>query len=327
MASVSQYYGNKGTSVKDWQKKLNAMGAGLNVDGVWGDKTEAAYQSLVGSSGAGVNSASSGTSVQYVTPNVMSDEQLRQIAGLTGKESYELQLSQLNSQYERDKAELEKKRSRVESDYGDTAAAIESAYDVRRDELSNQALARGMGRSSYALDMQDRSYDQEQAALLVALQDKQRQIEDIDDSLATLSAVLAEGTDKLSRDRLDSIEAMVSKLKYEQSKAVLEAQKYNNDLQLKLAQLQQSSASKSSGSSGSSKSTKSDTQVINEWKRLTDAGKISYFNQNSETLRRNNYQLYQDMKRQYDTLVKQVTNNQNEQYGNGNWSGIYGSGR
>lgn len=49
----SQYYGTQGQTVKDWQTKLNSLGITdangkkLAVDGIWGSKTESAYQKFL----------------------------------------------------------------------------------------------------------------------------------------------------------------------------------------------------------------------------------------------------------------------------------------
>lgn len=50
----STYYGLRGNEALEWQKKLNALGAGLKEDGIWGAKTEAAYQKY-GSQLGGMN--------------------------------------------------------------------------------------------------------------------------------------------------------------------------------------------------------------------------------------------------------------------------------
>ena len=40
----SQYYNTRGDTAKMYQAYLNTQGEKLNVDGIWGKKTEAAYQ-------------------------------------------------------------------------------------------------------------------------------------------------------------------------------------------------------------------------------------------------------------------------------------------
>ena len=42
-----------GSDVAEMQRQLNAMGAGLDVDGVWGPKTQAAYEQYMGGSAGG----------------------------------------------------------------------------------------------------------------------------------------------------------------------------------------------------------------------------------------------------------------------------------
>lgn len=43
-STTSQYYGQRGDATKDAQTYLNTQGSNLAVDGIWGPKTEAAYQ-------------------------------------------------------------------------------------------------------------------------------------------------------------------------------------------------------------------------------------------------------------------------------------------
>ena len=45
-----------GSDVAEMQRQLNAMGAGLDVDGVWGPKTQAAYEKYYGGGGSGSGS-------------------------------------------------------------------------------------------------------------------------------------------------------------------------------------------------------------------------------------------------------------------------------
>lgn len=282
------------------------------------------------------------TKVKFMEVDELSEEQLRKIAELSGRESHELALSQLKSGYDRNAAANAKSKSRVESDYGYTAAAIEDAFGVKREELADYALSRGMGRSSYALDMQEKTYEDERSNVLSALREKQRRIEDLDDELETLTAVLAEGGDKLSRSRLDAIDGMVVKLKSEQDKAVRDAIQYNNTLMLELerlsieqqklaAQLEaQNAKSSSKGGSGGSGGSDGDADynaaIMRRWYELTDAGKIRYFSQNSANIRLNSYPLYQDLKRQYDEL-KKTTVSMNPSYGNGTNNSYYTGGR
>ena len=53
-----------GSDVLAIQKQLNAMGAGLVEDGIWGPKTQAAYERLMGGGGGG-NTGSTGSRASY----------------------------------------------------------------------------------------------------------------------------------------------------------------------------------------------------------------------------------------------------------------------
>ena len=43
----SAYYGSRGDAVKQIQRDLNAQGANLEVDGIWGEKTEQWYNKIM----------------------------------------------------------------------------------------------------------------------------------------------------------------------------------------------------------------------------------------------------------------------------------------
>ncbi len=336
---ASQYYGTRGDSTKQMQLELNKLGAGLAVDGIWGDKTEAAYQKFFGSSSSstaysGGSASASGYNPSFKEYTPMSDGELRRIAELTGLRSHELALNQLQSQYNRNKSDIELTKNRTEQDYTDKANAIAGAFSNKREQLSDYALSRGMGRSTYALDVQNRAHSEERDMLLGNLNEKQRRIEDLDRDISNLSALLAEGVDKLSTTRLEQIEGLISKLKTEQQREAQAVMEYNNNLYFQMQNLklreqelrdrqaaQQAAAAAaaaskgsspsggSSSSAGSSKNGKADS-IIGDWSKLTAKGKIEYFERNSAQIRVTDYGLYSDLKRQYDQLLLDQKNAQ-----------------
>lgn len=159
-----------GADVATLQRGLNAMGANLIVDGVYGPKTQAAYLGLSGASGAsgaagqwanGVSAFMQGIqplfSNAYVGYTPLSDTSIR--------------------------AELrDALRPGVD-------AAIERRRELTQEnmaELDADAWARGMGRSTYVTDMKDRQMDEE--------------AEDIAEMEAAYSAALAQAFIQAQQD-------------------------------------------------------------------------------------------------------------------------------
>lgn len=313
---ASQYYGSKGESTRKMQEELNKLGANLVVDGIWGSKTEAAYNKYMTPQ---TSNTPSGVTYSQFTP--MTDEELNKIAGLANQKSYDLSVEHLNSQYQRNLDDLSYQKERTQQDYNEKAAAISGAFTDKRSQLSDYALSRGIGRSSYALDMQNKAYSDEQAALLGSLNDKQQKLQELDKNISILNDVLAESVDKLSVKRLEEIEGIVEKLKYEQQKTQQDILQYNNSLWLQTEnlKLKQQQAKKSTSSSSSSSSSNSNqkyiNQVLSDWDKLGTSGKINYFEQNAARIRMANNNLYLELKRQYDAYKSQYKSTPAEQVG------------
>jgi len=262
------------------------------------------------------------SSVTYAQYTPMTDDELKKIAALTGQKSYDLSIDQLNNQYQRNVDDINYQKSVTEKNYDEKAAAIAGAFTDKRQNLSDYALSRGVGRSSYALDMQNRAYSEEQSMLMGALNDKQQRLGELDKNISVLNAVLAESVDKLSVKRLEEIEGIIQKLKYEQQKTQMDILKYNNSLYLQTENLKakQQPASKASSSSSSSKSASNSNQqyinqVLGDWDKLGLRGKIDYFEQNAAKIRMANNNLYLELKRQYDAYRSQYAAAPKEQIG------------
>ena len=128
--------------VREIQRQLNAAGAHLAVDGMWGPKTEAAYQSL---SGGGNYAAQYGQGLGSFMQQMQSMLSMPEINYTPQSEA--MLRAQLRSALrpQVDEAIAERKEATKE-----TAAAL----DV-------DAWARGMGKSTYLTDMKERQLDDE----------------------------------------------------------------------------------------------------------------------------------------------------------------------
>jgi hypothetical protein len=78
--SYSKYYGTKGDLVRRWQKELNKKGAGLKVDGIWGNKTESAYNRW--GNGMTVDEGTTSTKLNYRNEV---DELIKRISDITNE--------------------------------------------------------------------------------------------------------------------------------------------------------------------------------------------------------------------------------------------------
>lgn len=172
-SDTSSNYGQSGDSVKQMQQQLNSQGAGLAVDGIWGPKTEAAYQaSQGGSSGAGSGSSDPGGSGSTTTAGISSSD-LEDLLGQYQTPSYtpktEQQLrdeakAQYASQYNAQKLAAEQKNAAYQQSINAQIEALgqqlaenqaETArqYQLNGAQLQRMLTARGMGRSTYAGDV------------------------------------------------------------------------------------------------------------------------------------------------------------------------------
>ncbi|HWR22282.1 MAG TPA: peptidoglycan-binding domain-containing protein [Feifaniaceae bacterium] len=131
-----------GNDVKAVQRQLNAAGARLTVDGVWGPKTEAAYRSL---NGGGGYAAQYGQGLNAFMQQMQAMLSVPEVSYTPQSEAALRAQIQSALRPQMDAAIAERREATKEN-----AAAL----DV-------DAWARGMGRSTYLTDMKDRQLDDE----------------------------------------------------------------------------------------------------------------------------------------------------------------------
>lgn len=186
-SETSSNYGQSGDSVKQMQQQLNSQGAGFAVDGIWGPKTEAAYQASKGSSGSSSSSGSSGSGSsgsgsttagissgdleallsQYQTPTYTpkTDQQLRDEAQAQYASQYNAQklaAEQKNAAYQQSiNAQIEALGQQLAENQAETT----QQYQLNGNQLQRMLTARGMGRSSYAGDVAQNNLNAQATAL------------------------------------------------------------------------------------------------------------------------------------------------------------------
>jgi len=133
------------------QQQLNAQGASLKVDGIWGPKTDAAYKALNGN----LNGSSGGMSYAQQQASMLNDF-YQALLPMTSTPTI--------SYTPRDSSEMRSEiATYLRPSYDSAIAAREAATVESNAALDADAWARGMGRSTYVTDVKQRSYAEEQA--------------------------------------------------------------------------------------------------------------------------------------------------------------------
>ena len=189
----SEYYNTRGDTAKMYQAYLNTQGEKLNVDGIWGKKTEAAYQrnkdafeawlkgggtdSAGGTGGtgtsapttiAGINSSDlSGLMSQYQQPtySAKSDDELRKEAEAMYETNYnadKLAAEQKNDAYQ---LAIQQQIDALTNALGKSQQDTQKSYEQTGNRLQRLLTARGMGRSTYAGDVAQKNESNMQKAL------------------------------------------------------------------------------------------------------------------------------------------------------------------
>lgn len=146
-------------SVASIQQQLNMMGANLSVDGVWGPKTNAAYQAFGSAGGENYGTANYGTN-SYGASGYGLD------GGMDLSSLYDQALGILSPNY------VSYNVPSYNSLMSDNAGILRPQYDSaiaqrqrqtleNRSEIDVDAASRGMGRSTYVTDVKSRAMDKE----------------------------------------------------------------------------------------------------------------------------------------------------------------------
>ena len=182
MICLALGYGSKGSEVKKLQKTLNSQGAGLKVDGVWGPKTQAAFEKYGTKAAAKTTAAkASGATprVEYMQYKPITEAKKRAAAKAQTDPAYDAELKEL-----------------------------EEGYESARQDNENEALKRGMSRSSYVLDVR-----------------------------SALGAHNAEDKSALEGERAAKLQALIAELTQKDEEKAEDAWKYNNEIAMQLEQM------------------------------------------------------------------------------------------
>ena len=125
--------------VKNVQRSLNAQGASLNVDGVWGPKTQAAYAAANGGAAGGGESALTDKIRSYASQILAALDVPQTTTAQRGGQEIENDIS-----------------AWLRPSYDNAIADRKRATDTYRAQIDADAIARGMGTSTYVSDLKSR---------------------------------------------------------------------------------------------------------------------------------------------------------------------------
>ncbi len=114
--------------------------------------------------------------------------------------------------------------------YDQKVNTIKEAYALNSQALTNSTLSKGMGRSSYAMDLQQENIENMSNELNTTNAQRLQEKEDIQKQIqgVNLEQELAQNQYEAQRDY--DIRSMSAELISDQNKSMIDAQKYNNDL-------------------------------------------------------------------------------------------------
>lgn len=259
----SEYWGTRGDLAKEYQQWLNSQGAGLSVDGIWGKKTENAYQQNksafeewlkskdAGASGGDAGTGGTGTTTtaginsgdleallkKYQTGayTPRSDEELRAAAEAQYEAEYNanvLAAKQKNEEYQQS---INQQIASLQKVLSENQAATQKQYELNGNALQRMLTARGLGRSSYAGDVAQNNVNNASEALSKLLSDYAVSAGQLSAQGAMYNRQTADTLSQLMRDRAGNVSSAYNQLKseeYERGKAAQDS--YNqivNNLQ------------------------------------------------------------------------------------------------
>jgi spore germination protein YaaH len=183
----------------------------------------------------------------------LSDEDIRRQAEAIVGASYNTKAQSTKNQYADAITALERQRQSLDFDMEMGRRELARAYEQNVRDASNQALSRGLARSSIAMNMQQSAQERHDGGLTDLLLQYNTRSANIAEDIATAQKRRAEALATLDMNRAIEVQQHINALRGEQQKLALEIQKLNNSYALeqdKLA-LQQAKAAGSASGGGS----------------------------------------------------------------------------
>lgn len=159
-----------------------------------------------------------------------SDESIQQSAEDELSDYLNSNESSIKNQYDQKAKELEANRAANEKLYEDSAQKLKEAYGEAAEKLSNDALKRGLARSSIAANNQAAASKAFAEGANELIAQRNEKISALDDEINSLSGQLQSALDSFKISYAAKLTARINELKSEREKRTLEALKYNNSL-------------------------------------------------------------------------------------------------
>lgn len=172
---------------------------------------------------------------EYIKTDDRSDEDLQQIAKEKATRKIEDENKELTDKTNENIAALNEKAAEKNKAYEEEKSQIEDMYDSAKQNVSDEALKRGMGRSSMIVNLL-KEYDADKTDKLVQKDSEAKSaLEKINGEIADLNSKLEESLKNTDMRTAFELNERLTELKSERDKANEQALKYNNELKGKLA--------------------------------------------------------------------------------------------
>ena len=234
---ASQYYGLRGSRVKEYQRYLNSLGAGLAVDGTWGPRTERAYNRFMDEFNEMLYGPQRQEEPEQAAPSPeeirftpRTEEALRAEAEAQYAPAYDAEMRRAEQETGRATRSRQALIDALTPMYEEQMAALAKEYARDRENLSNQALSRGLGRSSYLMDQLSGSQAGERQAQQNLLKQRNSRQAALEDEIESLLGDLDAQRSSLTAQREQDILRAIEKGRAEDLSAQNEATRYNNSL-------------------------------------------------------------------------------------------------
>lgn len=296
-----------------------------------------------GSNSFKYNSSYNVSAPNYYYPTVKTDDEIKDFAKGQTEDVYGTHIKNLENAKDYGVSLIEEAIKELEPLYENRINDLRDAYKYKGQQLGDYALSRGMGRSSHALDMQNKNYTELTNAEGSVQQEKMGQVNSLNRDILSLKMEYEHNKTNLTAQKDAEYRKMIYELEKERNDVLWEAQKYNDKLwgdyqdrimserkyqldlqkynlevekyQLSLLKYQQqlnaptSSGGRSSSgrkSSGSGSVQVDHNRIASTWNGLNFSGKITYFEKNAGALKKASPNLYAQMNREYNQIKKSM---------------------
>lgn len=166
-----------------------------------------------------------------------SEEELLNIATQRVSSSYDEQMADYERQAAKKESHYNESLAKLDPAYERLGAQVERQYEQKRQNVSDAAMARGFGRSSYVTDVLGQAHDQQISALEELSRKKAEEVEGIGAQIETLYDDLLANQSRLSAAKQNKILSTIDQLRLEQESREIQIMQYNADISMRQEQL------------------------------------------------------------------------------------------